>query len=124
MENKHFVKDENLEIRIKFDKNVTTAALIKDGKTTIKIANAICSKQDVFDEERGAILAVQRLFGEKKWINLSKLILPNVSFPYKFPHKDETLKLKWTYDQTIFTCTPKMFDSIPKTLSSSMEDKE
>lgn len=91
MENKHFVKDENLEIRIKFDKNVTTAALIKDGQTTVKIANAICSKQDVFDEEIGAILAVQRLFGEKKWINLSKLILPNVSFPYKDdPYKDET----------------------------------
>lgn len=117
------MKDENLEIRIKFDKNVTTAALIKDGKTTIKIANAICSKQDVFDEERGAILAVQRLFGEKKWINLSKLILPNVSFPYKFPHKDETPELKWIYEP-IFTSTAKTFDPIPKTLSFSMEDKE
>lgn len=120
MENKHFVKDDNLEIRIKFDKNVTTASLIKDGRTVVKVANAICSKDDVFDEEIGAILAVQRLFGEKKWINLSKLILPNVSFPYK----DETPELKWIYEPTFTCATTNISDLIAKPLIFPMEDKE
>lgn len=56
-------KESGLRVVIRFDRNVTTARLMR-GNTIVKTATARCSPKDQYSHAEGARVAMERLFAK------------------------------------------------------------